>query len=198
MPEKCGFRIFTKLALDLRHFCSVNLPQLQVLDYLYFFDNTCWYCLLKKLLHGDKALAFGVQILQSKVFLVNNLRDGIDPVFRQVKLKDILANLNKFSLRNIAVLAFDGQLSRTRTIAVLLQINVVLSTDFDLQLFKNFIGEQEDQRNCYKGTNVWVNAFEVLHSNINIFFSASKNDFRHIACIFRHFLVLLLLARSNK
>ena len=81
---KCGFRIFTKLALDLRHFCSVNLPQLQVLDYLYFFDNTCWYCLLKKLLHGDKALAFGVQILQSKVFLVNNLRDGIDPVFRQV------------------------------------------------------------------------------------------------------------------
>ena len=84
VPEKCGFRILTKLALDLRHFCSVDLPQLQVLDYLYFFDNTCWYCLLKKLLHGDKTLAFGVQILQSKVFLVNNLRDGIDPVFRQV------------------------------------------------------------------------------------------------------------------
>ena len=82
--------------------------------------------------------------------------------------------------------------------AGLLQINIVLPTNFDLQLFHNSVCEQLDQRNCDKGTDVWVSVFEVLYSLFNIVFGTSNNDFGHIACIFRRFLVLLLfLARSK-
>ena len=114
-----------------------DLPEMQVLNDFYFFDNTCWDCFLKKILYTNKFLALGVQILQNTSFIVHNLLNSIDPVFGQVvKLFHPIANWQEFFHRYLAVLASDDQLKLV-IIHLLLNINNVFQANLILQLFKN-------------------------------------------------------------
>jgi hypothetical protein len=72
-------------------------------------------------------------------------------------------------------------MSWTASLAMLLQINVVLIANFNLQFLDKFFVEQLYQRNGDYWTDVRVDVFKVLNSFVNIIFSASKNNFRYVS-----------------
>ena len=151
MPEQLDFRILTKIASEICHFMFEDRLQMQVLDDFYLVYNTFRDCFLKKILYANKCLAFGVQILQNSPFIVHNLLDSIDPVFRDVfKLSDLIANWKKFSHRYLAVLASNDQL-KLAFIDIRLHFNILLQANLVLQFFENFLIKLLGQRNYSLG-----------------------------------------------